>query len=156
MKYRLKDQTMQAKLDAISGGDFSLKLQEQVTPYKLTLTFVEVGFSREKGKNTRWFTATFRSEEIEEIPEYNPHGWNEWPDVTPPVDVPMRCEIWISETPEGGIFKGVTFQKTCLKWDGSTWRHYRDGVSSRDEVFEGEIRRIRFRPWVDPDEEDKE
>lgn len=155
MKYRLKDQTMQANLDALSGGDFSLKLQEQVTPYKLTLTFVEIGFSREKGKNTRWFTATFRSEEIEEIPEYTPRGWNEWPDVTPPVDVPMRCEILIEEAPKGAIFKGIVILRTCLKWDGSAWRNCRDGVSSFDEMFEGEIKRLRFRPWVDRDEEEE-
>lgn len=138
MKYRLKDQTMQANLDALSGGDFSLKLQEQVTPYKLTFTFVEVGFSREKGKNTRWFTATFRSEEIEEIPEYNPRAWNDYPKVTPP---------------EGD------FMRVIFLWnDGSIGYRcgiFREGVWVDSEDTNLEIENVyRFRPWDDPDEEE--
>ena len=140
MKYRLKDQTMQANLDVLSGGDFSLKLQEQVTPYKLTLTFVEVGFSREKGKNTRWFTATFRSEEIEEIPEYNPRAWNDYPKVTPPEGVPMRVEY---RRPDGTIWRCCSF--------------FREGVWEDSEDQDLEIINVqRFRPWEDPDEEENE
>lgn len=148
MKYRLKDRAMQAKLDALSNGDFSLKLQEK-TPSSLTHSFVEVGFSREKGKNTRWFTATFCTDEIEEVPQYDPTKWNEWPDVEPPRNKLLRTEIlteridWDTPEPRGGQsrFKGSGI------FDGTEWYFY-DATTRK----EGET--VRFRPWVDPDEED--
>ena len=149
MKYRLKDQTMQANLDVLSGGDFSLKLQEQVTPYKLTLTFVEVGFSREKGKNTRWFTATFRSEEIEEIPEYNPHTWNEWPGVEPPKDIPLQAELVLF----GNKPSEQNRKRDCLTWDKTLECFIND---NRTAYFPHQIEKMYFRPWMAPDEEDEE
>lgn len=158
MKFRLRNTELQKKLDELSNGDFSKKLETEAQRKFVGVLNREVIYLYygDFDALANRFSALFELDEVEEIPEYTPRGWNEWPDVTPPVDVSMRCEIWIEETPEGGIFKGITFLKTCLKWDGSTWRHYRDGVSSRDEVFEGEIKRLRFRPWVDRDEEGKE
>lgn len=138
MKYRLKDQTMQANLDVLSGGDFSLKLQEQVTPYKLTLTFVEVGFSREKGKNTRWFTATFRSEEIEEIPEYNPRAWNDYPKVTPPEGDFMRVVF---------LWNDGSIGYRCGTFREGTWFDSEDHNLEIENVY-------RFRPWDDPNEDE--
>ena len=139
MKYRLKDRAMQAKLDALSGGDFSLKLQEQVTPYKLTLTFVEVGFSREKGKNTRWFTATFRTDEIEKVPEYDPNAWNGWPAMEPPEDVLMQVEFKEKDK--------ETLYRSCWKWSGYEWI-WGDGRPMAS-VRTDRLREIRFRPWGD-------
>ena len=34
----------------------------------------------------------FLFHELEEVAEYNPHAWNEYPKVTPPEGVPMRVE----------------------------------------------------------------
>ena len=142
-KYRLKDRALQKKLDEISGGDFSQKLQEK-TPYQLTHTFVEVGFSREKGKNTRWFTATFRPDEIEEVPTYDPTRWNAWPDVEPPKGVLMRVEVKYRdrdlETPEPTF--GKVRERTCARFTGEYWIRS-DGSSilfQMDEI-------VRFRPW---------
>lgn len=67
MKYRLKDQELQKKLDEISGGDFSEKLQKSVRV--LNSVAIGVPFSREKGKNTKWFEAFFFPDEIEEVKE---------------------------------------------------------------------------------------
>lgn len=157
MKYRLKNKELQRKLDEISNGNFSTQLQDvwSKNEDRSVATF-DFGDYLMDDSIWRKFTATIYEDEIEEVPEYDPTKWNEWPDVTPPVEVPMRCEIWIEETPKGAIFKGIVFLLTCLKWDGSAWRNCRDGVSSLDEMFEGEIKRLRFRPWVDPDEEGKE
>lgn len=140
MKYRLKDKALQAKLDALSGGDFSLKLQEQVSPYKLTLNFVDVGFSREKGKNTRWFTAMFRSDEIEEAPQYDPSKWNEWPDVEPPQGFLMRAEIWTDEP--------FARYRGCAVFDGG-WDFYGKAHVAKNE-------HVRFRPWGAPDKEEND
>lgn len=158
MKYRLKNKELQKQLDEISNGDFSQKLETEARRRfvgVLNREIVSVYYGDFDALANR-FSAIFEIDEVEEAPEYDPHNWNEWPDVTPPVEVPMRCEIWIEETPKGAIFKGIVFLPTCLKWDGSAWRNCRDGVSSLDEMFEGEIKRLRFRPWVDPDEEGKE
>lgn len=158
MKYRLKDKAMQANLDALSGGDFSKKLETEAQRKFVGVLNREVVYLYwgDFDALANRFSTLFELDEVEEIQEYNPRSWNEWPNVEPPKNTSMRCEVWIAEAAKGAIFKGITFLQTCLKWDGSTWRHCRDGVSSRDEMFEGEIKRLRFRPWDDPDEEDKE
>lgn len=143
MKYRLKDRAMQAKLDALSGGDFSLKLQEQVTPYKLTLTFVEVGFSRKKGKNTRWFTATFRTDEIEKVPEYDPNQWNLYPEVTPPQGAMMRIKYHDTTSEDRKVERGFAIFD-CGQWVNDSG--YPKFPNPQNYV-------VWFRPWIGPDEE---
>lgn len=34
----------------------------------------------------------FTPDQVEKVKEYDPHDWNEFPDVTPPKDCPMLCE----------------------------------------------------------------
>ena len=156
MTLRLKDRELQRKLDELSNGDFSKRLENESQRRfvgVLNRQVISVYYGDFDALANR-FSAIFEVDEVEWIQEYNPRAWNEWPNVEPPKNTPMRCEVWIAEAAKGAIFKGITFLQTCLKWDGSTWRHCRDGVSSRDEMFEGEIKRLRFRPWEDPDEED--
>lgn len=98
MKYRLKDRELQEKLDAISGGDFSKKLQD---PAKS-----EEGFAVAYGDfpeiNGLRHLSIFLADEIEEVPEYDPNAWNEWPDVTPPEKVLLRAEILTERYDQNG------------------------------------------------------
>lgn len=128
MKYRLKDLELQEKLDAISGGDFSKRLQD---PAKS-----EEGFAVAYGDfheiNGLRHLSLFLADEIEEVPEYDPNAWNEWPDVKPPEGVDMRVEV-LSKDGEV-IFKGASVFVTDAWNIGGHW--YDD-------------RRVRFRPWDD-------
>ena len=132
MKYRLKDKKLQRKLDEISGGDFSPQLQDawSTNEGRSVATF-------RFGEDLRClsghkFCATFYKDEIEEIPEYDPNRWNEWPGVEPPEGVDMRVEVLSKDGKV--IFKGASVFDTDAWNIGGHW--YDD-------------RRVRFRPWDD-------
>lgn len=103
MKYRLKDQELQAKLDELSGGEFSKNLHlfdDELFAsgwgknFFFTQTEDENGEELEEPRTDKQsqFAAFFNANEVEAIPEYNPHGWNAYPLVTPPENVWMRVE----------------------------------------------------------------
>lgn len=127
-KYRLKDQDLQRHLDAISNGAFSECL-------KANLHFFEDGVTRINfGKNFGYasqFSVLILKDEFEALPEYNPNDWNNYPDVTPPENIPMRVEFIWNDGARG---------KCCGV--------YRKGVWSNSEDRDCEIENVkRFRPW---------
>lgn len=150
MKYRLKDRELQEKLDAISGGDFSEKLnteaQKMFSPVLARETF-RVYFGDFDALVNR-FSVLFELDEVEEIPGYDPHKWNIWPDVEPPEGVLMRAEIFFDRDDSVlRVMPARYCKKTSAEWDGSAW------ISFGEVLDEDEIEKIRFRPWDDPDEE---
>lgn len=131
MKYRLKDQELQAKLDELTNGAFSKNLH----PYDETLfasygdqeVVVEALPGKRKHREPKfgfWFT----SDEVEAVPEYDPHGWNSWPGVEPPAMTAMRIEA-----DDGTGIKAF--------WDEG-WRRYGSGVFISCPS-------LKFRPWED-------
>lgn len=141
MKYRLKDRELQENLDAISGGDFSKRLQD---PAKSEKGFA-VAYGDFPEINGLRHLSLFLADEIEEAPEYDPTRWNVWPNVEPPEDVGMQIEI-VQLDPSG---KPLKLPRFC---GHSTFRNnywYNIGHVDNDEI-------VRFRPWDDPDEEDEE
>lgn len=142
MKYRLKDHELQRKLDEISDGDFSARLHKE-------RELIKDSFQKEPRLHVLWFgegsqfSAALYADMLEEVREYDPHKWNEYPEVTPPEDVWMRVE-------------------RCV--DGRTYHfaaRYVPVGDSEDYEWLSEanlsIDVDRFRPWDDPDgEEDKE
>ena len=159
MKYRLKDRELQATLDEISDGDFTKRLEE-VDPKinaprsegGIYVSFGKIqfgaGFSDGQGKFRQYQIAILFKDLILEK-TYDPHGWNEWPKVTPPYDVPMRLEI---RTPNGpnqwtcGVF--VNGKDRVIGEDN--WAYFYDGREDApidDQWTEGVT--IRFRPWED-------
>lgn len=148
MKYRLKDKYTQRRLDEISNGDFTERLQESVSD---VAPCVVVSFGKYPGEEKRLrFMAAFEHKEVEAIPAlYDPTVWNEWPNAEPPRNKLLRTEIlteridWDTPEPRGGKsrFKGSGI------FDGTEWYFY-DATTRK----EGET--VRFRPWVGPDEED--
>lgn len=102
MKYRLKDRELQEKLDEISDGDFSKRLEE-VDPNinaprsegGIYVSFGKIqfgaGFSDGQGHFRQYQIAILFKDLILEK-TYDPHSWNEWPAVRPPEGVLMRIE----------------------------------------------------------------
>lgn len=78
MKYRLKSKFVQKRLDEISGGDFTERLQESVSD---VAPCVVVSFGQWPGEEKRLrFMAAFDHKEVEAIPAiYDATTWNEWP-----------------------------------------------------------------------------
>ncbi len=93
--------------------------------------------------------------------EYSPHRWNKYPDVKPPVGVPMMLEV-VKHTYEPCL-EGL---KACAKWtpvkqtiiedDGVTqteineprWRNVDDGLIEEYGVEPGKKEFVAyFRPW---------
>lgn len=134
MKYRLKDKELQRKLDEISDRDFS----RQLAANKKRI-FAELNFLKQM---TLWFRKSegplhalvITPDMVEKVREYDPHKWNEYPEVTPPEGVWMRCE-----TDVNAIEHKI---RHIAKFDGREWR----GYLSKQVVVH------RFRPWDEDDE----
>ena len=72
---------------------------------------------------------------VEKVREYDPHGWNAFPEVEPPEGVLMRVEC--------------NQMKTCLVFENGKWR-YPSGESFENYEFAFPVK--RFRPWDEDDE----
>lgn len=113
-KYRLKDSLLQKRLEDISS-DFSDFLNMQYPnwlkakalkprdPVTIFFGLRDFDGSPEFMTNFR-FTAKFDHDEIEEIANFDPDGWNNFPDRTPPEDVALQVEFW-GETYPADIFR---------------------------------------------------
>lgn len=92
--------------------------------------------------------------EVEPIKEFDPTKWNEWPEVEPPQDVPLRLEVREPDedldTPEPRF--GKIRKKACACFDGNDWFYWPGrSFTSYISIEKGDV--VRFRPWVGPGEE---
>lgn len=154
-EYRLKDRDLQRKLDEISSGVFSKRLNDTADVWANNPNIVSIAWETGLGKQTLFKVWIPRSD-IEEIPQYDPTKWNLWPGVEPPQDVPLRIEVREPDqdldTPEPRF--GKIRKKACACFDGNDWFHWPGrSFSSYISIGKGDV--VRFRPWVGPDEEDK-
>ena len=135
MRFRLKDRELQKKLDEISNGGLSRMLGR--LPYYTTQSS-EPDFLHFSKNPHLMLEVT--SDMLESLREYNPHGWNSFPEVEPPEGVLMRVEC------RDG-------RKACAKYrlfiEGGSWCDANGGAWP--EAYSQSV--ARFRPW---DEEDKE
>ena len=151
MKYRLKDRALQKQLDAITNGDFSEKLnteaQKMFSPVLAREVF-RVYFGDFDALANR-FSVLFELDEIEEATEYNPNGWNEWPSVEPPEKTRLRIEVITERIGEGTPEPsgGKVRLRGCATFSHGFWM-----LGEKITVKPRET--VRFRPWIDPDEED--
>lgn len=135
MKYRLKDRELQRKLDELSDGDFSARLHKE-------RELIKDSFKKEPRLRVLWFgegsqfSAALYADMLEEVREYDPHKWNEYPEVTPPEGVWMRCE-----TDVNAIGHKI---RRFAKFDGREWR---DFLSKQVVVH-------RFRSWDNPEDDE--
>lgn len=138
MRYRLKNQALQAALDKATNGAFSELL--------IDCEGVEIEVNGVKLEI-----------EMDPVKEFDPTKWNEWPGVEPPRDVPLRLEVREPDedldTPEPRF--GKIRKKACACFDGNDWFYWPGrSFSSYISIGKGDV--VRFRPWVGPDEEDVE
>lgn len=130
MRFRLKDHELQKKLDEISNGGLSRMLGR--LPY-YTIQSSEPDFLHFSKNPHLMLEVT--SDMLESLREYNPHGWNAFPEVEPPEGVLMRVEC--------------NQMKTCLVFENGKWR-YPSGESFENYEFAFPVK--RFRPWDEDDE----
>ncbi len=130
MRFRLKDRELQKKLDEISNGGLSRMLGR--LPYYTTQSS-EPDFLHFSKNPHLMLEVT--SDMLESLREYNPHGWNSFPEVEPPEGVLMRVEC--------------NQMKTCLVFENGKWR-YPSGESFENYEFAFTVK--RFRPWDVDDE----
>lgn len=130
MRFRLKDREPQKKLDEISNGGLSRMLGR--LPYYTTQSS-EPDFLHFSKNPHLMLEVT--SDMLESLREYNPHGWNSFPEVEPPEGVLMRVEC--------------NQMKTCLVFENGKWR-YPSGESFENYEFAFPVK--RFRPWDEDDE----
>jgi hypothetical protein len=142
MKYRLKDRDLQRKLDEISGGDFSKRLQD---PAKSEKGFA-VAYGDFPEINGLRHLSLFLADEIEEVPEYDPNAWNVWPDTEPPCDVLLRIECYYEDDePDENGQQNIRYRGR-LKYS----KDYGFGLMLNQSE---KPQRIRFRPWIGPEED---
>ena len=130
MAFRLKDKELQKKLEEI-GGEQNVK--KSISEYEEN-DFGGAVFAFSINDKFRITVGTTK-DEIEEVPEYNPHGWNNYPAVKPPENVWMRVEL---NNPDGSVFRDVA----RFVEDGGQYYWVDQFKSDRADV-----QVARFRPW---------
>lgn len=130
MKYQLENKELQAKLEAIEP-----KFGEKLSLY-FDSCDGETSFMLLEGGEVEIFL-TIDNSAIEEVHEYNPSGWNKWPEVQPQKQDFYRVEI---TDPDHRIYHYV------MLWDGDRWRHA-EGRMDRLNIDDGQ--EVRFKPWDD-------
>lgn len=141
MTWHLKDRELEKVFEAYSGGKFVKSLNYAVEQEIIdSECVVYVGFGREfLGPDFAENCLCFRTDELEEVHEYNPHSWNEFPTVKPPYDVMMRIEFENGEGTKGFYKHG---------FDGSDYWFSKSRMAfSKNMLINNPIK--RFRPWED-------
>ena len=134
MRYRLKDQELQKKLDEITDGDFSECLEKGAVDQFCRVGSIGVTCGRFGCNGHPRLKIDFYLHEYEELKEYNPNDWNSYPDVTPPEGVLMRIET------EGGR-KFCGYYHTFA--EGGCWC-YEDGTVCPEAISKSVK---RYRSW---------
>lgn len=135
MTWRLKDRDLEKKLIAIDP-EFVDKLQikEGCGKHGFYLDLGGCVYCGDVGVPK--IQVYFVQEDLEEVLEYNPHGWNEYPKVKPPYNVMMRVETYFGQGYKLSYnhFKDGDFwcDPNCILMSGA----FSDSVT-------------RFRPWED-------
>lgn len=85
MRYRLKDRELQKKLDEATDGEFSRRLQNDRERMDGIILIGCMGMIEDRRRHNHTklqrMTLCFALDEIEEVAEYDPHGWNIFPEV---------------------------------------------------------------------------
>ena len=144
MKYRLKDRELQAKLDEISGGDFSELLGGVEDTGFSALRIPLCGFIEDAGQTIPRVEVYVRRQDVEEVPQYDQNKWNKWPDVEPPEKTRLRIEVITERIGEGTQEPsgGKVRLRGCATFSHGFWM-----LGEKITVKPRET--VRFRPWED-------
>lgn len=138
MTWHLKERELEKVFEAYSGGKFIKALNYAIEQENIdSECIVYVEFGREfLGPDFAENCLCFRTDELKDIPEYNPKAWNEYPEVTPPYDVMMRIKM------KNGYLRAGYLKKFP---DGDSWVNPNGVLMWNAENAEIEL----FRPWED-------
>ena len=152
MTWHLKDRELEKKLNELTKGEFSKNLHQYDDEHYSSffgeiLSFTEdcgYEFDESAGKGVyrqSQFLFFFNNDAIEEVPEYNPNGWNEFPAVTPPEGELMRVELFNLMLRK--------FTRACAIYCNGTWYAELNGEPNGTLELAGMTKVKRFRPWED-------
>ena len=128
--YRLRDKERQKALE-IALPEFATRFQKACEELRTSSAIYVTG-------NAHVWAVAIPVCEIEEILDYDPHGWNAFPDVEPPEDILMRVERSDGKKQCASFYYFRDDGEGC--WcdeDGAPW------------PMTYSKRVIRFRPWED-------
>lgn len=131
MTLHLKDRVIEQKLNELSNGEFSKILNE--TDMKNPNC---ICFTIDKKEDIE-LSVFIRPEAIEI--EYNPHGWNNFPEVTPPEGELLRVELF------NLMLRKIT--RACAIYCNETWYAELNGEPNGTLELAGMTKVKRFRPW---------
>lgn len=147
MPWHINDRELEKKLIEIDP-DFVKTLTEWVEEKitnnwfnKDSITEVELTYNGVFLGMVKFFT-----HELEEVPEYNPHAWNDYPKVIPPYDKHMCLEFF--ETINQRMCRFVAYY-TSNGWRSSVENGLAKYVLTDDLIESGYVKNVRFRPWED-------
>lgn len=132
--YRLRDRKLQQKLDEITNGGFSEKLEYGLVSKEYPAEIYCVSCDLYAGTKRGRIAIRLTGCEIETVQKYDPNAWNSYPEVAPPEGVLMRVE-----TRGGRKFCGYyhTFA------EGGCWC-YEDGTVCPEAISKSVK---RYRTW---------
>ena len=144
MTWHLKDRELENKLEEFTGGNFVNSLNQVIESDGIDGEFVVwVGFGRKLlGDDDSGNCLLFRTDELEEVSEYNPKAWNEYPAVKPPEGEMMRVEYFSLILRKLG--------RTCAIFCNGQWFVEIAGEPDTEFPLEETMIKVkRFRPWED-------
>ena len=138
MTWHLKDRELERVLEKYSDGNFVKALNFAIERDWIdAANVVTVEFERKFLSRGYTNDLSFRTDELEEVPEYNPKAWNKFPQVIPPENVRMRVKFNYKDEPEKTYHACFYFFSGKWYWDTCKY-----SIASS-------IVNIRFRPWED-------
>ncbi len=146
MTWHLKDRELEKKLEEFTGGEFVNSLNREIERDNIDSEFfVWVAFSRKlSGDENKENCLLFRTDELEEVPEYKPKIWNDSRKVMPPEEVVFRAKIhrvFCRETPY------VDYE--CLTYKDGRWYKVRDGKVRPVRIDFNPGDYVDFKAWED-------
>lgn len=159
MTWHLKDRTLESVLEKYSDGNFVKALNFAIERDWIdAANVVTVEFERKILLRGYTNDLSFRTDELEEVAEYNPNAWNNYPEVTPPKRVLMRIEYKDSKgnlVRECAMFVDVVGAPLPSYWMTAQWNAKEDEIvedayriDSNNYLIEDGMK-LRFRPWED-------
>lgn len=139
MTWHLKDRELEKKLNELSNGEFSKILNESDMKNPNCICF-----TIDKKEDIE-LSVYLRPEAIE--PEYDPHKWNLYPEVTPPQGAMMRIKYHDVTSKDRKVERGFALFD-CGQWVSDS------GYPKFPNNPQNYV--IWFRPWIGPDEEGEE
>lgn len=146
MTWHLKDRELEKKLEEFTGGNFVNSLNREIERENIDSEFfVRVGFGRKLlGDDDKDNCLLFRTDELEEVHEYNPKAWNDSRKVTPPQNTIFRAKVYLS-----GLGEETIVEYDCLIYQYCSWYRVRDCKPFGGRLNITKDDHVEFRPWDD-------